>query len=43
MWGSSALGIEAQLRQAIEEEIERNAHLHPGQVYSEADVGTVPE
>ena len=37
------LWIEAQLRQAIEEEIERNTHLHPCQVHSKADMRTVPK
>ena len=41
--GIVRLGIEAQLRQAIEEEIEGNPHLHAGEVYSKADMGTVPE
>jgi hypothetical protein len=41
--GVVRLGVEAQLRQAIEEEIESNTHLHPGQVHSKADMGTVPE
>ena len=41
--GVVRLGIEVQLRQAIEEEIESNTHLHPSQVHAKADVGTMPE
>ena len=43
MWGSSSARVEAQIRQAIQEQIEGDSHLHAGQVYSEADVRTVPE
>lgn len=35
--------VEAQLRQAIQKKIESDAHLHAGQMHSEADVRTVSE
>ena len=35
--------VKAQLGQAIQEEIQCDAHLNAGQVHTEADVRTVPE
>ena len=38
MCGSSAVGIQAQVRQSVEQEIDRDAHLHARQMHSQADV-----
>ena len=41
MCGSLPVGIEAQVGQAVEQQLERDAHLEPGEVHPEADVDAV--
>ena len=42
MCGSSAAGIQPQIRQAIEQQVQRHPHLQPRQMHAEADVNAVP-